>query len=161
MRHILTLLFALLVSPVLAADWGSYENARFGYVVAVPADFDWGDEAANGDGRVFTKADGTQVLRVFGGNVVEDDFEAAVRAAMGYATDDGWALSYERVTPSWASYSGLRNGMILYVRTIALCGGTQFASFTYEYPKGALRAAEPVVDRLVGSLQATGNGVGC
>lgn len=160
MRTIFLVLFALLATPTLAADWGEYENGRFGYVIDVPPDFEWGEEAANGDGRVFTSGDGTQTLRVYGGNILEADFESSVQAAMGYARDAGWALSYERVTPSWASYSGERSGMILYARAIAVCEGSQFASFEYEYPKAALQQADAVVNRLVRSLREA-EGAGC
>lgn len=129
-------------------------------MIDVPPDFEWGEEAANGDGRVFTSSDGTQTLRVYGGNILEADFESSVQAAMGYARNAGWALSYERVTPSWASYSGERSGMILYARAIAVCEGSQFASFEYEYPKTALKQADAVVNRLVRSLREA-EGAGC
>ena len=89
MRTIFLVLFALLATPTLAADWGAYENGRFGYVIDVPPDFEWGEEAANGDGRVFTSGDGTQTLRVYGGNILEADFESSVQAAMGYAQEAG------------------------------------------------------------------------
>lgn len=161
MRTTLFLLIALFATPALAADWGFYENARFGYVIDVPPGFSWGEEAQNGDGRVFTSNDGTQTLRVYGGNILEADFETAVQAAMRYATDAGWTLSYERVTPDWTSYSGERNGMILYARAIAICDGTQFASFEYEYPKRALKAADAVVNRLVRSLREGKAGASC
>ena len=161
MRRFLFVVLSLLAFPVLAAEWGSYENARFGYAVDVPPDFAWGEEADNGDGRLFTSGDGTQTLRVYGGNVLEADFEASVTAAMRFARTDGWALSYERVTPSWASYSGERNGMIVYTRTISVCEGTQFASFDYVYPKAALKSADAVVNRLVRSFKETESGAGC
>ncbi|RYE83786.1 MAG: hypothetical protein EOP19_13070 [Hyphomicrobiales bacterium] len=83
MRPILILLLILLACPALASEWGRYENARFGYVVAVPPGFSGAPEADNGDGRVFSSHDGTQTLRVFGGTVLEGDFEAEARAAMG------------------------------------------------------------------------------
>lgn len=156
MRLVFFALFTLLAAPLSAAEWGSYENGRFGYVIDVPADFTRGEEAANGDGRVFTSGDGTQTLRVYGGNIVEADFESSVQAAMGYAQDAGWVLSYERVTPGWASYSGERSGMILYARAISVCEGSQFASFEYEYPRTALKQADAVVNRLVHSLRETG-----
>ena len=161
MRTILIALLTLIITPVLAADWGSYVNARFGYAVAVPPEFSGGGEADNGDGQVFTSRDGTQTLRVYGGNVMEQDFEIEVGRAAEYLDGEGWDISYQRTTPSWASYSGSRQGFVLYVRTIALCGGTQFATFAYRYPKTAIRDADPVVERLVGSLKGTGGGVGC
>jgi len=161
MRIILLTLLAFIVSPALAADWGSYENARFGYVVAVPPDFSGSGEADNGDGQLFTSRDGTQTLRVYGGNILEADFEADANAAIKAATGDGWAVSYERVTPSWASYSGSRQGLVLYVRSISLCAGTQYATFAYQYPKAAIRDADAVVEKLVRSLRDMGDGVSC
>lgn len=161
MRLFLALLFIACAGPALAAGWSQYANARFGYVVDVPPDFAGGGEAVNGDGQVFRSADGTQVLRVYGGNSIEPSFEASVNAAMGYARDAGWALTYERVTPGWASYSGLRNGMVLYARAIALCGGSQFAAFELEYPERAIEDMHDVVERLVASLDATGGSQSC
>ncbi len=157
---ILFLLFVLGLSPALAQVWGQYENARFGYVIDVPPGFRGEGESQNGDGQVFSTADGTQLLRVFGGNVLED-FEQTVADAMRYAREDGWSLSYERSTPSWASFSGTRNGMIVYARAIALCGGEQFASFELHYPERDLDTMHGVVDRLVASLRATGIGASC
>lgn len=161
MRTILTLLLALLVTPAFAADWGRYENTRFGYVIDVPPDFSGSGEADNGDGQLFTRRDGTQTLRVYGGNIMQIDFEIEVGRAAEYLDGEGWDISYQRTTPRWASYSGSRGGMILYVRTITLCGATQYATFEYAYPKTAIKAADAVVERLVRSLKATGDGVGC
>jgi hypothetical protein len=160
MRQILTAFALLLATPVLAAGWGSYENARFGYIVEVPPSYEGEGEADNGDGQIFTSDDGTQLLRVYGGNAL-DGFEATVNTAMGYARDDGWNLSYERVTPRWASFSGTKNGMIVYARAISLCGGEQYASFELQYPKRDLKPMNAVVERLVASFEATGNGASC
>ena len=81
--------------------------------------------------------------------------------AIDHARADGWKLSYERVTPSWASFSGTRNGLIVYARAIALCDGEQFASFELHYPERDLDEMHGIVERLVASLEPTGNGVGC
>lgn len=161
MRFALLLALLLCVPAVLAADWGLYQNARFGYAVGVPPGFAGEGEAANGDGQAFRSADGRQLLRAWGGNIVEDSFESAAFAAMGFAAGDGWSLSYERVTPGWASWSGTRNGMILYARMISLCGGAQYAAFQLEYAERDVGQMDLVVDRLVASLRATGSGAGC
>ncbi len=163
MNKLLALIAAIALSatPALAADWGHYDNARFGYAVDVPPDFNGSGEADNGDGQLFTSKDGTQTLRVYGGNILEDDFEADVQHAMGYLTGDGWALSYQRATPSWASYSGSKQGFVIYVRSIALCEGTQYATFEYKYPTKAISAADPVVEKLVRSLRATEASASC
>lgn len=161
MRALLFACLVLFALPAQAGDWMRYDNARFGYAVAVPPDFLWEPEADNGDGRVFRSPRGTQVLRVYGGNVLDPSFEDAVRSAMAGLRDQGWVLSYERVTPSWASYSGRRHGIILYARAIALCAGTQHASYEFEYPERDLRQVEPWIERLNTSLTATGQGLGC
>ena len=161
MRLLLVIVLLILAPAALAAGWGPYENARFGYAIAVPPGFSGAGEADNGDGQAFTAADGTQSLWAWGGNIVEADFEAAAAASMGYARDDGWALSYERTTPSWASWSGSRNGIVLYARMISLCSGSQYAAFLLQYPERDLEAINPVVEKLVGSLRATGDGAGC
>jgi hypothetical protein len=156
LKALLAAILMMLALPVAAAEWGHYENARFGFAVDIPPEFGNAQEALNGDGRIYASGDGRAVLRIYGGNIVEADFEAALATAMGHAESDGWALSYQRVTPGWASYSGTRNGQILYARAIAACGGSQYASFELVYPAAEVRAYDPVVERLVRSLRATG-----
>ena len=127
----------------------------------MPSGFVGEGESQSGDGQVFRPASGTASLHVWGGYVAKGSFETAMAAAMDHASVDGWRLQSQRVTPSWASYSGLRNGMVLYSRVIALCAGTQFAAFALEYPERDLRAMAPVIDHLAGSLAATGPGYDC
>lgn len=159
---LLLVVLAAAALPVHAAEWTSYENPRFGYEVAIPPGFaPDGPPPENGDGRIFVSDGGDQLLRVYGGNVTEGSFEAGAGSAMGAAESAGWDLSYKRVTPRWISYSGTRDGMILYARGIALCGGDQFASFEIEYPADDLDAMHGVIERLVSSLKATGNGLDC
>lgn len=163
MRLVIVLLvLALTAAGVRAADWTRYDNPRFGYEIAIPPGFaPDGPPPDNGDGRVFVSGDGSQLLRVYGGNIVEGDFADVARFAMDAAADAGWSLSYKRTTERWTSYSGTRHGMILYARGISLCGGAQFASFEIEYPREDLDAMNSVVEELVESLKATGNGMGC
>lgn len=161
MKLLPALLFVAMAGAAFAAERSHYENSRFGYMIDIPAGFSGNGEASNGDGQVFRSTDGTQLLRVYGGNLLEQDFESSAKAAMGSAEEAGWSLSYERVTPSWASYSGTRNGQILYARAIALCGGSQFASFELEYPEADLSAMNLVIERLVAALEPTGAGISC
>ena len=150
MRALICFLLIVLAAPVLASDWGQYDNARFGYTVDVPPGFEWGKEADNGDGRAFRS--GATKLLVWGGNIVEDSFESVVSAAKDYAAADGWGISYEAVTPSWASFSGAQGKRILYQRMIAVCDGA-YAAFRLEYSAVDLGTMEPVVERLVRSLK--------
>jgi hypothetical protein len=150
MRALLFVILALLAGPAPAEDWGSYQNGRFGYLIDVPPGFTWGKEADNGDGRSFR--DGATKLAVWGGNIVEDSFESAAYAAVGYAGGDGWTITYEAVTPSWASFSGTQGKRVLYQRMIALCDG-QYAAFRLEYSAVDLARLDPVVNRLVQTLE--------
>ncbi len=158
MRAVLLALLIGFTTPALAADWGRYDNSRFGYTIAVPPEFEDMGEAENGDGSVFRGGFGTQVLTVFGGNIVDTDFAGEVAQRMKWAEDSGWNLTYQAVTPSWASYSAKRSGRILYARMISLCGGAQFAMFELEYFDVDLAELNPVVDRLVPSLKGSGGG---
>lgn len=158
MRIVLICVMVVLASTALAAGWSSYDNVRFGYSIAIPPGFAGRGEADNGDGQAFANASGTQVLAVWGGNVVEDDFEAEVAQDMTFAEDEGWNITYRASTPTWASYSGIDGDRVIYVRSIALCGGEQYASFQLEYFVADLAALDPVVNRLVRSFSATGQG---
>ena len=158
MPSILAFVFAALALP---ATWVHYENPRFGYEISVPPTFEPGEESANGDGLVLVTTDGTQLLRVYGGNIIEGDFKAALGRAMEAATDAGWDLSYKRVSGTWASYSGTRRDMILYARAISLCGGTQYASFEIEYPYADLEPMNLTIEMLIASLKPTGNAIDC
>lgn len=156
MRALLFLIFTLLISPTLAADWEGYGNARFGYEIEVPPGFEWGPEADNGDGRSFRS--GATRLAVWGGNIVEADFESEARAAIGFATSDGWAVTYEATTPSWASFSGMQGKRVLYERMVALCNGS-YAAFRLEYSTVDMAKMDAVVGRLVRTLK--GADAGC
>ena len=88
-----------------------------------------------------------------GGNITEGDFESAVASAREYLAGDGWTITYEAVTPSWASLSGTQGQRILYQRMIALCDG-QYAAFRLEYSAVDSSELDPVVNRLVQTLKA-------
>jgi hypothetical protein len=159
MRTFLALIFALLAIPVLAADWGHYVNERFGVEADVPPGFEAGAPPANGDGLGFSTP--TAKLSIYGSLIVEGDFESTVRQAIEWNKDDGWAITYEASTPSWASWSGKKGSRVLYVRAIRMCDGGIYGAFELEYSEADLRAYDPVVDRLVGSLSDSGTGWQC
>ena len=150
MRTLICLIIIALANPVLATDWGQYDNARFGYTIDVPPGFEWGKEADNGDGRAFRG--GASKLLVWGGSITEDSFEGEVASSKGFVEADGWTISYEAVTPSWASFSGAQGKRILYQRMIALCDRA-YAAFRLEYSAVDLGKMDPVVEQLVQSLK--------
>jgi len=158
MRLLLALLL-MLPLPAIAAGWDHYTNVRFGYAIDVPPGFLAQGESDNGDGQVFKTP--TATLTVFGGNVMEAEFEADVNTREGFSKKDGWAITYQASSPQNASWSGKRSGRILYARMIALCHGEQFASFELVYPSTDLQRFNPIVDRLVSSLKPASGGASC
>lgn len=139
---------------VLAADWGTYEDTRYGYVFGVPPGFAAIAGRDDGAGHLFASVDGTQRLRTWGGSTPGDGYEATVAAIMDAARAAGWLLSGDRVAPAWAGWAGRRNGMRLEARMIALCEGRRYAAVEIVYPERALHTAGPVAERLARSLAA-------
>ncbi|MCL6709593.1 hypothetical protein M8R20_21625 [Pseudomonas sp. R2.Fl] len=153
-RTAITPLLALgLALPALAGDWRPYANARFGYEIEVPAGFVAGPEADNGDGLRLASADGSAELLVWGTSVTEGDFrlEADDRRNTSVYID-GWTIGYEKATDTWISYSGTRDGRVLYARGIALCDGLA-AFFQLTYPQADRKAYDAVIVRMVKSLK--------
>ena len=159
MRVILVLILTLFALPAAAQDWGHYVNERFGVEVDVPPGFEQGEPPANGDGLTFSTP--TAELAVFGSFMVAENFEADVARQIQYAEDDGWNVTYQAVTPSWASWSGKRGSRILYVRAVPICGGAGVGAFQLTYMDADLKAFDPVVNRLVKSLKDAGTGWQC
>jgi hypothetical protein len=151
MRPLLAVLVAISVAlPALAAGWGSYANARFGYVSAVPPGFAAQGEAANGDGQVFAGPAKAR-LRVWGGFLAGGSFAEQVESEITALKQDGWAITYRATTPGWASVSGTSGGRVVYARAIAGCGD-RYAMFELEYGRADMARYNPIVSRLVGSL---------
>jgi hypothetical protein len=153
----MTAIFALfplgLALPAHAEDWRTYANARFSYRIELPNRFIAGPEADNGDGLRLESADGAAELLVWGTSVTEGDFrlEAEDRRNTS-AYINGWTISYEKATDRWISYSGTKEGRILYARGIALCDGLA-AFFQITYPEAERKAYDGVIARMVKTLK--------
>jgi hypothetical protein len=147
------LIACVVATPALAQDWRPYANARFGYVVDLPADFTVTGKADNGDGMTLASKDSKAALRVFGANRMAEDFAAEIKGRVAMDSKDGWAISYDKPSKSWASYSGSRKDRILYTRAIALCHDA-VGYVTIEYPKAQLQQYDGVVAHLVKTLVA-------
>jgi len=153
LRHALLLIASLCAAtPVLAADnWTHYANPRFDYSAEVPPGFRLTQESDNGDGATFESRDGARLL-IFGAFVDDGAFAADTRQRIIWDSQKGWQITYEKVTPGWASYSGAKGGDIRYSRAVTLCDGSA-AHFQLTYPRTALKAYNNVVDRMVKSLR--------
>lgn len=150
------LLAILLLSaaPAFSADWWPYDNARFGYTIELPPEFGLSIYPGNGDGLTLTPADQSARLQVFGTDILNGDFSSEAKVRMMLAKNDGWQISYSKVNTRGASFSGIRQDRIVYVRGVALCNGGA-AFFQIDYPKADMHRFDAVVMRLVRSLQPT------
>lgn len=156
MRTLLLILFALFVSPAFAQGWDHYDNARFGYGVDIPPGYVASGESDNGDGTSFYNARGAQGLLVWGGTLLAD-FESEVASAMDYAiAENGWNITYQVVTPRWASFSGIKGSRVLHQRMVLLCDGTSYAAFRAEYSVTDMTTVTPAIERMTQSLRGDG-----
>lgn len=159
MRTLLFLALALFATPSLAADWGHYVNERFGVEIDVPPGFQPGEPPANGDGMRFSTP--TAELAVFGSMMTEGDFTDEAAQRQQWATEDGWAITYQASTPGWATWSGKKGSRILYARAIEMCDGATAGVFELSYSVADLKAFDAVINRLVRSLKNSGDGWQC
>jgi hypothetical protein len=153
LKYTLLLIVAFFTAiPVLAADgWIRYSNPRFGYAAEAPPGFTLTQESDNGDGATFESKDGARLL-IFGAFVEGGAFTADIRQRIAWDNQQGWQVTYDKVTPGWASYSGARGGDILYSRAVTLCDDSA-AYFQLTYPRKALKAYNSLVSRMVTSLR--------
>jgi hypothetical protein len=129
-----------------------YVNGRYGYGVDIPAGFRPVQEADNSDGGVSRSVDGQSQLSLWGANLLLDPLSTDVKARIDSATEEGWEMSYVKVTNRWASWSGARNGRIFYARAIILCHDDQAGFFQLEYPSEKVDEFDPIVKALVKSF---------
>ena len=94
-------------------------------------------------------------LTVWGDKLPGSEFEAKIKAQLNKDESAGWDISYRRIMPTWASYSGIKDDKIRYFRAIAICNG-RVAVFQLDYDRANKVAFDPVVTRMVKSLKAEG-----
>lgn len=150
------LIALLLLSPAsaFAADWWSYDNAGFGYAIELPSEFHLAPPSDAGDRLSLWPADRSATLQVFGTTIANGDFISEANGRVALARDDGWKISYTKSNSRGISFSGTKQGRIVYVRGVALCNGAA-AFFQMDYSKTDMQRYDAVVMRLVRSLRST------
>ena len=146
--------FSILVYSVAAAtsqEWQQFGIKRFGFIFDVPPGFELTQRSDNGDGAAFHSADGA-LLAVWGINLENSQFLAEIKSQISRHEKEGWQFTYRRLTRKWASYSGIRDDQIRYVRAIAICGD-RAAVFLMDYSRAQKLEYDPVVSRMVSSLK--------
>ncbi|NEI73274.1 hypothetical protein GR212_27350 [Rhizobium lusitanum] len=150
------LLALLLLSPAsaLAADWWSYDDAGLGYAIELPSEFHLAAPADDANRLSLWPADRSASLQVFGTVVANGDFTTEANGRVALARDEGWKISYAKSNSRGISFSGTRQGRIVYVRGVALCNGAA-AFFQMDYSKADMQRYDAIVMRLVRSLRST------
>ena len=138
-----------------AETWNRYLNPRYGYGVDIPSGFSAMREADNGDGGTSRSADGQATLAVWGANLLLDTLPSDVQSRIRSAAEEGWQVSYEKITGRWASWSGEREERIFYAHAILLCHDDQAGYFQLEYPAERREEFNAVVERLVKGFTRT------
>ncbi|MDX8538566.1 hypothetical protein EN858_00615 [Mesorhizobium sp. M4B.F.Ca.ET.215.01.1.1] len=152
-RFLLSLVSILFFSTLLQAQaWQPFGVRQFGFTFDVPPGFVLTQRSDQG--AAFRGAN-EAFLAVWGARLGKASFRAEIKHRMVEDEKAGWKLTYRRVTPRWASYSGINNGQIRYVRAIAVCDD-RAALFTINYSKSEKVPYDPVVVRMVRSLKAEG-----
>lgn len=131
-------------------SWQLYTNNRFRYSVEWPADvLEAEGEAANGDGQVFSSADGSFTMRVFGRNLVESKGLKDIYREQKNEFS-GAEITYDRLGDEFYVLSGRRDGMIFYEKTFLHDGILKRLSL--RYPQQRKEEFDPVVERISGTF---------
>lgn len=146
------LAFLLMAVQAAAQEWGQFGFRKLGFVFDVPLGFVLKETAENGRGATFEAEDGA-FLTVWGGGLSERNFKTIVQTLLDADEDEGWDVTYRRVTPTWASYAGIKDGRIRYVRAIAVCND-RVGIFQLDYDIEDKVPYNRIVVRMVRSLKA-------
>ncbi|MGA1801077.1 hypothetical protein [Rhizobium sp. HT1-10] len=150
---------AFSVAEARASEWWPYDNPHFGYSIELPPGFGTTVVSDRKDGLALAPADRSATLLVFATPGLDSSFSREAETRLALAKQDGWRVSYSKMTPQGFSYTGVRRERIVYGRGVALCNGAS-AFFQMDYAKSDMQRYDAVVMRLVRSLKSTAKCVG-
>ena len=139
-----------------AETWTRYTNQRFGTSAEVPANLVSPEPPpANGSGQSYVSEDGLVRISIFGSFLVlVDDFEAYRQDRLNLADEGGIEITYSAGGKGWFVYSGLKDGEIVYFKSIPACGGKAASHVVLTYPQTRKEIMDSVVKRVAASLQS-------
>ena len=147
-------MFLAIPDLLLAQEWTAFGIREAGFTFEVPPGFSLDHLANDGQDAAFMGPDGASLV-VRGDRLSGENFRAKVEAQMAQDESEGWNVTYRRLTGDWASYSGVKDGIIRYFRAIAICD-ERAAVFQMDYSQSNKVAYDPIVIRMVRSLEAEG-----
>jgi hypothetical protein len=134
-RTILFLIATLTAASASAADnFLFYNNARYGYEIAYPADFVAQGVSGSGDGQVFASATDDAELRVYASTCTAGEDVNAARQISKYiqeAKQEKSVVTYQRRGKDFAVVSGTLGKRIFYYKLIIR--GQWCTQFRFEY----------------------------
>ena len=144
------------VTPALAGEWIPFGIRKYGFIFDVPPGFLFVTDHKydGGEGALFQNDEGDFVV-VWGIDVDIRDFQTHVKELMQIDMDEGWNFTYQRLTPKWAVYSGIKDDWIRYVKSITVCDD-RAAFFVVEYERAEKRDYDPIVTQMEKSLKREG-----
>ncbi|MER8920631.1 hypothetical protein [Mesorhizobium sp. M0802] len=152
-RLLLGLTVSLFWTTLLQAEaWQPFGVRQLGFSFDIPPNFVLTQNSEQG---AAFQGPRDAFLVVWGARLGKASFRAEIEHRMIEDEKAGWRLTYRRLAPKWASYSGVKNGEIRYVRAIMVCN-RRAALFTMNYRKSEKKPYDPVVVRMVRSLRAEG-----
>ena len=156
MKHLLSisLALALYLAPVRAAEvWRELGINQFGFIFDLPLDFDitdsYGDDGSTG--MVFKNPEGDTII-VWGIELDDADLLTQVEEQIRANEEEGWHFTHKQLDQRWAAYSGVKDGMIRYVKVITVCHN-RAAFFLMDYPQDRKEYYDPIVTRMEKSMR--------
>ena len=141
----------LLAGHAGSQEWEQFGFRKLGFSFDVPPGFVLKQTADNDRGATFEATDGG-FLAVWGDDLPKRNFKATVQAQLNADEEEGWNITYRRITPSWASYSGIKDRRIRYFRALAVCND-RVGIFQLDYEVKDKVRYDPIVVRMVRSLK--------
>ncbi|ESY76661.1 hypothetical protein X740_28150 [Mesorhizobium sp. LNHC221B00] len=146
------MVFLFCTTMLQAEAWQPFGVRQLGFTFDIPPGFVLAQQSDHG---AAFEGPRDAFLAVWGARLGKASFRAEIAHRMIEDAKAGWRLTYRRIAPRWASYSGIRNGEIRYVRAILVCD-QRAALFTMNYRKSEKEPYDPIVERMVRSLKAQG-----
>ena len=135
------MILASLTGPSMAQEWTAFGIRKAGFTFDVLPGFSLDHFAEDGQAATFLGPQEANLV-VRGDHVSGGNFKQDVEALMADDVGHGWKLTYRRLTDSWASYSGVKDGMIRYVRAITTCDD-RVAVFVMDYRQSEKLGYDP------------------
>lgn len=144
--------FLICTTWLQAEAWTPFGVRQLGFTFDIPPGFALTQHSQQG---AAFRGPREAFLVVWGARLGKASFRAEIEHRMIEDEKAGWRLTYQRIAPRWASYSGVKNGEIRYVRAIMVCD-ERAALFTMNYRQTEKEPYDPIVVRMVRSLKAQG-----